>query len=63
MKSLYDKEADVLYVFEKDAKPGAIFEQCEGGIWIRKDPDTGRSNGFTIINYRRRKKDGRIGRS
>jgi len=59
MKFHYDKEADVLYAFENGVNSG-IFDEDVDGVWIRKDSETGKPIGFTILDYMRRKKDGLI---
>lgn len=53
----YDEEADVLYASIGEPRL-AVSEEPFDGILIRRDPETGEVIGFTIINYRRQKRDG-----
>lgn len=50
LKVSYDKDADVLYMSEGEPK-NAICEMVDGGFVIRKDPETKRVIGFTIIDF------------
>lgn len=57
----YDEKGDVLYVsFDKPDSSGCI--ELDGGIVLRKDPDTKLMTGFTIINYMKRVRDGLLGK-
>lgn len=53
----YDEESDILYAFVGKPVP-AICEEPVNGILIRRDIKTRKVVGFTIINYKRQKRDG-----
>lgn len=46
----YDKDADVLYMSEGQPKE-AICEMLDYGVVVRKDPETKRVVGFTIVDF------------
>lgn len=53
----YDEVADVLYSFI-GKRGNCISTQVASGIYIHRNPKTGEIKGFTIVDYRKRKKDG-----
>lgn len=55
----YDEEADVLYAYLGEPKPAESIDY-ENGIVVRKDPKSKKYIGFTIINYRDRKRQGKL---
>ncbi len=52
----YDEEDDVLYLSIGNPKP-SITEETEEGILIRKDIQTGKLTGVTILDYKDRLKN------
>ena len=52
----YDEEEDVLYLSIGEPKP-SITEETEEGILIRKDIQTGKLTGVTILDYKDRLKN------
>lgn len=56
----YDREGDVLYAFVGSPCPSVV-EETASGILIRRALDTNKVVGFTIVNFSRRKKSGKIG--
>lgn len=53
----YDEEADVLYaIIERKEKP--IYREISEGVVLRLDRETQKCIGFTIIDYKKRLRDG-----
>jgi len=48
----YDPKADVLYCFY-GAPQEAISEEVEGGVILRRDPDSREIVGFTVLDFLR----------
>lgn len=57
----YDEVADVLYSFVGE-RGNCISSQVASGIYIHRNPKSGEIKGFTIVDYKKRKKDGMIGK-
>lgn len=47
----YDEHADVLYISVGDPRP-ALSEELDDGVVVRRDPDTKKVVGLTIIDFR-----------
>lgn len=49
----YDRDADVLYVSLGSPRP-AVTDEAEGGLLIRRDPETRDIVGATVLEYEAR---------
>lgn len=47
----YDEHADVLYISVGEPRP-AVSEELDDGVVVRRDPDTNKVVGVTIIDFR-----------
>lgn len=55
--SLYDDDADVLYLWRGDSPTEAIGLDSREGVVVRIAPDTGELVGFTLLDWASRWKD------
>ena len=49
---IYDEASDVLYLSVGKPEPAVTYEDTEG-LLVRKDPQTGKTVGVTILSYGR----------
>lgn len=47
---MYDRESDILYAFT-DRSDMSIYDLAEGGVYLRKNPETGEIVGFMIHHF------------
>lgn len=46
----YDEDSDVLYVSIGEPRPALTYEE-DGGVLIRRDPETQKVVGVTVVDY------------
>lgn len=59
LKYDYDSFGDVLYSFIDKPRPAKSIEM-DGGILLRMDVKTKEIVGFTVLDYKKRKKSGKL---